>query len=60
MCGTKQDAGRDMAHDLPVHRAQLVMFAHAGERSEYDGRHRGAECKVHDVFRREMLGIEHQ
>ena len=27
----EQDAGRDVAHDLPVHRAVLVMFAQAGD-----------------------------
>ena len=59
-CGAEQDAGRDMAHDLPVHRAVLVVFAHAGHGREYDGRHGGAEREMHRVFGGEVLRIEHQ
>ena len=47
-----QDAGRHAAHDVPAHGAARVVGAHARQRGEEDGRHRGGDGHLHAPARR--------
>ncbi len=58
--GAEQDAGSDVAHHAPVHRAVLMMFAHAGKRGEQDVCHRGAQRKMQQMLSGKVLRIEQE
>jgi hypothetical protein len=44
---------REAFDDVPAHGAVAVVGAHAGNRGEHDGRHRGAQRQMHAVLERE-------
>jgi hypothetical protein len=55
---TQDQPRRQMADDIPTHRAVGMMGAHARQRSKDNGRHRGTERQMHDMLRRKVLRCE--
>jgi hypothetical protein len=56
--GAEHQSRRHRLDDLPAHRAVAVVGAHAGDRGDDDGGHRGAERQVHGVLGRKALRRE--
>jgi hypothetical protein len=54
----REDARRHRPNDLPVHRAVLLVSAHAGKRGEENHRHRGAERHANHMLGGQRLRAE--